>query len=109
MQFDKFEAFMMATFVGNVPQKKPSGMYMAVRIYSKLGFSDQELVEHDRQPLLELRQLFLKEEPVEIELDAEEAKFVAKTMVENANFGAKVLQWLIPLWERLYPKWEEFE
>jgi hypothetical protein len=96
---------MMAIFVGNTPQNRPSDMLTSVRIYDKIGLSEEEVAQHDGRPLAEL---LSAKDVIQIDLDAQEAKFVARIMVENGNFGARRLKHLIPLWERLYTKWEEF-
>ena len=107
MEVTRFQGVMMAIFVGNIPQKKPADMLMAVRIFEKIPLEASEVAAYNGKPWEVLMPLVGKE-PVEIELSPDEAKFVAKLMVDNASFGAKILGLLIPMWEQLYPKWEEF-
>lgn len=107
MEVNRFQAMVMAIFVGNIPQKKPAGMLMAVRIFGKIPLEAAEIDACDGKPWATLLPL-VNEAPVEIELSPDESKFMTKLMVDNVNFGGRVLSLLIPLWEELYPKWEEF-
>lgn len=110
MQFDKFELAMIALVVGQVPQKKPADMKMAVTVLDSLDISAEETSKYAGRPMNEIMALS-GEEPADVKLTADECKFVAKTMVTtavaNPQFGGNMLRLMIPLWEKLYPKWEE--
>lgn len=106
MELSGFERAMIGLLLGNTPQRRPAGMKMAVALLDRLEMTEEMITRLDGVPLLTLLSSE-KHEGIDAELSADEGKFIAKVMITNGNFGGRMLRYLMPLWERLYPKWEE--
>lgn len=106
MEFSGFERAMTGIVVGNTPQPEPAGMHMAVRVLDVLEITEEMIVGLDGVVFSSIVD-DEKYEGIEAELTPDEKKFIARLMVRNGGFGGRMLRLLIPLWERLYPNWEE--
>lgn len=106
MELSDVERVMIGLLVGNTPQRRPADMRMAVRVLELLEITESMIIDLDGMAVSALAES-QEHEGIEVELSPDEAKFIVKVMVQNGNFGGRMLRLLIPLWERLYPNWEE--
>ncbi len=106
MNLSGFERAMIGILIGNTPQRRPADMKMAVHILELLDVTEEMITKLDGVPFSTLTNSG-EHAGIDAELSADEAKFVARVMITNGNFGGRMLRLLIPLWERLYVNWED--
>lgn len=107
MGFSGFERLIIGIVVGNTPQRsRPADMKMAVQVLDRLEITESMIANLDGTPF---HTIVSSEEHqgIDIDVSVDEAKFIVKTLLRNGNFGGRMLRLIIPLYERLYPKWEE--
>lgn len=107
MGFSGFERSIIGVVVGNTPQPdRPSDMKMAVQVLDLLEITAEMVANLNGVPFLSIVSSD-KYEGIEVDVTPDQAKFIVRTLLHNGNFGGLMLREVIPMYERLYPKWEE--